>query len=322
MILLPLLAWVKPVMAIVSGPDSSANITNIHVNRNILTTSDWLIYAEYNIPYASLPAIRADQCFIFRLMSPSGNTEIASILPYSYPEFNNGYNKGNIFFYLADTSGLIWGSAYIIRILENPAQFIAPIYWDQPIPSDNYSNLTSQSANKNEIAANIRIMASTLATTYSHTLTDIANIGVVLTSPYGETYYRGVCNGIQYMAPSLFLVQSTLLDMTSTNWTNAQAEAWENQNQSNWVGAAENATAGQFRLTHLSVPTFVFTCLIAIAIAVLSSLKFKRIEPGLVAISVWLICALLVGWIPGAIVASIYQLMGIYTGYVWFFERA
>ncbi len=321
LVILPLAIFI-PTAQSMPAPDSAPTITNIHVNRNLVATGDWLIYAAYDIPYASTTNFTsADNAFIFRLMDSTGTTELGAIAPYSYSEFNLGYNEGNVFFY-STGAGLVWGSAYIIRISENPAQFASPTYWDFPIPSTAYTASTTQTDNQAEVAANILAMAKSLQSIYGHAMTEATSGGQVLSSPYGETYYRGACYGIQAMAPTLFFVQLVQLDLTSTNWTTTQADTWAGPFAGTWYEAGGNATATQFGITRLSVGALFIVFPIAIGIFVLSSLKFKRIEPALVADSILLILALLMGWIPGAVFASIYQLMAIYTGYVWFFVRS
>ncbi len=323
LIFLPLIVFVTPAKAILQ-PTTSPTLSNFHINRNLVTTGDWLIYATYNIPYtpaASVPNVTADETFIFSLMNASGTTELGAVAPYSYSEFNNGYNEGNVFFY-SDGTGLTWGTQYLIRLSENPAQFASPTHWDFPIPATAYTSSTSQSANQAEVAANVLSMAKTLEKAFGHTMTEPSAGGTVLYNPYGEKYYRGACPGIQAMAPVLFFVQVIQLDLSSTNWTVTQAQAWEGTFNGTWAGTGQNATAAHLGLTPTTVGGMFIVFPLAVGIMIISSVKFKRIEPGLVVDSVLLILSLLMGWIPAAIFASIYQLMGIYTGYVWFYARA
>jgi len=44
----------------------------------------------YDIPYATLPALTADQTFIIRLLDTDSVTEWGSVVPYPYSGFKNG----------------------------------------------------------------------------------------------------------------------------------------------------------------------------------------------------------------------------------------
>ncbi len=321
LIILPLFVLVKPTQSM-DAPTSAPTITSIHVNRNLVTTGDWLVYADYDIPYTVTANMTpADSSFIFRLIATDGTTELGAIAPYAYSSFNLGYNEGNVFFYFTG-AGLVWGTEYIIRISENPAFFASPTYWDFPVPTTAYTSSTSQLNNQAEVAANVLVEAKRLQSTYGLPTTEPSPSGLVLSSPYGETYFRGACYGLQAMAPTLFFVQLIQLDTTSTNWTTTQADIWESQFSTTWVAAGGNATASQFGLTPTTVAGMFIVFPVTVGIMILSSFKFKRIEPGLVSNSVLLILAFLMGWIPAAVFASLYQLMGIYTGYVWFYARS
>ncbi len=321
LIILPLFVLVKPTQSM-DAPTSAPTVTNIHVNRSLVTSGDWLVYADYDIPYTVTANMTpADSSFIFRLIATDGTTELGAIAPYASSSFNLGYNEGNVFFYFTGAE-LVWGTAYIIRISENPAFFASPTYWDFPIPSTAYTSSTSQLDNQAEVAANVLLAAKRLQPAYGLATTEPSSGGLVLSSPYGETYFRGACYGIQAMAPTLFFVQLVQLDTTSTNWTTTQADAWGSQFAGTWYASGENATATQFGLMPTTVAGMFIVFPLCIGLMVLSSMKFKRIEPGLVSGSVLLIMSFLMGWIPAAVFASIYQLMGIYTGYVWFYARS
>lgn len=314
------LIYALPTFAVISQPTSPATVSNFHVNRNLVQPGDMLIYANYNIPYTSVPNVTADQSFMFRLMDTTDTTELAAIAPYAYSEFDNGYNEGVFAFYFSNSTAPTWGLQYYIRVSENPSQFSEPLSWDYLIPTTAYSTLTSQLDNQAELASNIVTMASTLQSAFGHAIVEPTSGGMVLSSPYGESYFRGAIYGLQVMAPTLFLVQLVQLDTTSTNWTTVQFDTYEHQWDATWVGPAENATATQFGLTPsavMSIPIW----LLCIGTCVISSLKYHRIEPALVASSVFLIMGVRMGWLPIALFAVVLQTMGIYTSYVWFYAR-
>ncbi len=314
------LVFALPVKAVISQPTETPTISTFKANHNLVELGDMLIYAGYDIPYDSVPNVTAEQSFMFRLMDSTLTTELASIAPFAYSEFSNGYNKGVISFYFEASTAPTWGVQYYIRISENPSQFSAPVSWDYLIPTTAYSSLTSQTDNQIELASNIKEMAHTLQSEFGHTILEPSSGGNVLSSPYGETYFRGAIYGIQVMAPTLFLVQLVQLDTTSTNWTTAQFDTYEHRFDATWVGPAENATASQFGVTPsaiMSVPVL----LLCIGACIVSSMKYHRIEPGLVGCAVFLIMGVLMGWLPIPAFAALNQFMGIYTSYVWFYAR-
>ncbi len=320
-LLMPLFVLSSPVEALVSQPSPAPTISNIHINRNLITSVDWLVYATYDLPYTSVPTIAADQAYIFHLIDTDGTTELASITPFAYSAFDNGYNLGGVFFYITNASSFVWGTSYFIRISQNPAQFTSPRFWDTMIQSSDYSSLgTSRTDNQAELASNVLAMGEALEMEYALSINEASSGEIVLSFPYGETYFRGACYGIQAMAPSLYMVQVMTTDLTSTNFTLAQANIDQTQLDATWVGGSQNATATQFG--NNMVPGIIFVFLPCLGAIIASTLRFKKIEPGLVASSVLLIMGQSMGWLPTALFASIFQAMGIYTGYVWFFARA
>lgn len=301
----------------IPAPSGTPSVSGLYVNRNLIVSGDWLIYGTYDIPYTSPPTVLADQAFTFQLLDSTRTTIYGSVTPYSY--FSNGYGTGNFFMYFA-TGPETWSGGYI-RIAENPAHFGSPVNFDTAISVSNTA-VTEQAANRAQLASNVLAMAGILQGLYSTSMVSSSLLKTVLVSPAGETYYRGACYGIQAMAPTIFLTETLSLDLTSTNWTTAQADIYSSRFSSTFVGAADNATATQFGLQPSMIPAFVFMFPICVGLVIVSSLCYKRQEPGLVAASVWALCSFLMGWIPAPVFGSIWQLMGMYTGYLWFLARA
>ncbi len=309
-----------PVLAVINQPSGNCTISNFHANRNLVQTNDLLIYASYDIPYTSIPSVTADQSFLFRLMDPTDTIEIAAIAPFAFYEFDSGYNEGTVAFYFDNVTAPTWGLSYYIRISENPSQFASPLSWDFLIPTTAYSSLTSQTSNQLDLASKVISISSTLQSAFGHTMTQASSGGMVLSADYGEPYWRGAIYGIQAMAPTLFLIQLAQLDLTSTNWTTAQFDTYQHQFDPTWVGPAENATASQFGLTPPGFMSIV-VLLPCLAVCIASSLKYHRIEPGLVASSVFLLMGVLMGWFPISLFAGLNQIEGLYVSFVWFYAR-
>ncbi len=307
----------------IAHPDSTPSISDIHANRNLVETGDLLIYGQYDIPYAGWASlgVNADRSFIIRLLDPTGVTELGAITPYVY--FHNGYDEGIFSFYFPAATAPAWGLAYIIRISENPAHFLSPVSTDtvMPISSSTYTILTSQADNRADLTSNLITLGHNLESIYSVTLFTTSGSRTVLSSPYGTGYIRGAVYGIQAMAPSLFVVQVAALDLTSTNWTTTQFDVYEHRFDGTWVGTAQNATASQLGTTPQMAMSMIFVVPFMIGAVVFTAMKWKRIEPGLITCAVILIMAVLMGWLPKAIFASLNQFMAIYLAYVLFYAR-
>jgi hypothetical protein len=251
------------------------------------------------------------------LLQPDG-TLIASNIPFAY--FNYGYNHIGFSLYVTDNS--TWGTACIIRIYENPALFASPTYYDTTLAAGDYSAETTQAANQAELAAHVIEIAQYLQPYYpTDTLLQSISGGYVLASPAGEAYFTGVIPLLQYMAPSLFLLQSYSADVSSENWTTAQFDIYAQRWNGNWVGASLNATSTQFNITPMMITSMVIILPLCVGAVVLSSRKYQRAEPGYIFCSIVLILGAVMGWIPAAVFAAINQLEGIYIGYVLFYAR-
>ncbi len=303
-------------------PDSTPEISNIHVNHNLLATEDTFFYFQYRLPYASTTGLRlASQAFTFALVSDNG-TVVGTITPYPY--YNNGYNYGNSSFYLSANASITWGGQYRIRVLEQASAFSSPASFpDTSIPAIAYSSFNGTSDNQREIAANVIGMARFLQNNYGgNPLLEQSGGGTILSTPEGEDYYRGAMYGLQALAPTLFLVQIITLDTAATGWTTAQFDTYETQFNGTWVGQSTNATAVQFGLTQDEIMGFGFVGILILGCIIVSAVKFKQTEPGLMAAMVLLIWGARMGWIPTAIFASINQILGIYVAYLWQGARA
>ena len=309
---------VATVVLAISSPDSTPILSNIHANRNLAETGDVLIYGEIDIPYATPPSVSATEAFTLCLMD--GTDEIGCTPLFTY--MDNGYNEGVFGFYFTAADNLTWGQAYIIRILENPAHFATPTHTDYEIDEAVYTAATTQDDNQQQLAINILSAASRLEVVHtSYDFIDTTGGGTVLASPDGETYFREAIYGLQLMAPTLFDVQQLIIDTSGMTWTTDQFDEYEVRFDPTWVGATENATATQFGITPGMVGGMLFVFPLCIGAIILSSIKYRRIEPGLVVAFLFLIMGAVMGWMPQALFATLYQTSGIYLAYVIFYSR-
>lgn len=307
-----------PALAI-APPDSDPSITEFYANVNLRETGDVLIYGEYQIPYASPPGISASEAFIFRLIDTDGETELGVVLPFS--RFDNGYNEGDFGFYFPASENLTTNQAYIIRISQNPACFPSPESFDYPIPLSAWTSSTSQEDNRVEVAVNIITLALKLEQDHDVDLLESGAGGTVLSSPVGETYYRGAIYGLQTMAPILFLVQSYDFRTDDRTWTTEEFDDYLTRFEGTWIGTSTENTSATFGLETTTLMSVLFGLPIILGAVVISAIKFKRIEPAYLVSAVVLIVLVLMGWMSSALFALIFQLMAIYIGYLWFFAR-
>ncbi len=328
-ILLYLFSFTLPALAVTpSNPSSTPTIdpTKITIHRNLISSGDMLITALYNIPYTTLPTSvdpnwTADKTFIFRLIHTDNVTELGNITPYPYSIFAGGYREGVLSFYFSPTAAPAWGGAYTLRISENPALFTTPLFWDTVIPTTSYTPLTDRIDNQRDLADGIISLARSLATTYSVTLISTSGGVSVLNVPNGETYFRAVIYGLDALAPTVVFKQEILLDYSPTAYLTTQFDTYATTFNGTWVGTAQTATATQFGLAGQLV-TSLPILLICFGFILLSSLLVRKMEPGWVISCLILIMGSLLGWVPLALFAIIYQTMAIYLAWIWYGSRS
>lgn len=314
----------SPVEAKKEQPDNPPTISEVKANRNLITSGDICIYGEYALPYETLPDVPAEDCFIFRLMNTDNSTEIGAITPYTY--FDYGYNLGIFSFYFEDSAsaGIVWDTNYTIRVSQNPGQFDSPTYWDFLMPSNAYTSEVTQADNQENMAIRIIDMARDMGDEYTTTdFLEQSALGTILSVPEGATYFRGAIPGLQAMAPTLFLIQSIEVDWdASDNWTTTQADNYTARFTGTWVGNSENATAVQFGITGPTLTGVVIILPACIGAIMLAYKRYRRNEPGLIAAVLIIVLGFVMGWLPAAIMALIFQLLGVYIAFLLNYSRA
>lgn len=303
------------------APDSTPSISNIKANINLISSGDVLIYGEYDIPYVTPPDDGADETYSFRLIDTDGTTQLGAVVP--FVQFDNGYNKGAFGFYFNPGDNLTTNKAYIIRITQNPAFFDDPQSYDYVIPGSAWTSKTTQEDNQIELAINIIAIAKALEQEYTdYDLLESSPGGTVLSSPTGENYFRGIIYGIQAMAPSLFLVQVYSFETGDRAWTTDQFDEYDARFEGTWIGTTTDNTSAQFGLDTSTLMLVIFGMPIIIGAVVVSAIKFKKVDPAYLVISVILILLQLMGWIDKALFATLFQLQALYIGYLWFYARS
>ena len=99
---------------------NSVSINNIYVFRDVGETGDWLIYCRYNVDYTTIPDEPASETFEIAMYDTLGTTLIATRNLRYYQE-----NITSLRFTAAQAvaAGLVWGSAYIIKVRGSPDIF-------------------------------------------------------------------------------------------------------------------------------------------------------------------------------------------------------
>jgi hypothetical protein len=101
----------------IADPDS-LTISSLKVFQNIYKTGDMLFVCLYDIAYASEPTEDCDDAFVFNLYNTAGTTLIAQRNVEYYQ-----YNITSLYFDATAAAALTWESAYVLKIVGNPALF-------------------------------------------------------------------------------------------------------------------------------------------------------------------------------------------------------
>jgi len=302
-------------------PTSTPTISDVKANVNLIDSGDVLIYGLYNIPYGveDLPPDDASKTYLIRLMGTDGTTQIGVVRP--FPRFDSGYNKGVYGFYFSAADNLTTDQPYIIRISQNPAFFDSPLAYDTEMPLSAWTSANTQALNQLELTLNILSLAEDMEAAHDATLLESSVGGTVLSDPTGETYFRGAIYGIQAMAPSLFLVQSLTWDTDDRDWETTEFDDYGTRFSGYFIGTAADNTSATFGLETPMFMGLIFALPVIVGAVVVSSIKFKKAEPGFLVSSLVLILVALMGWIDIALFALVFQMMAMYIGYLWFYSR-
>ena len=302
-------------------PPDDIDIIAKYANRNLLETGDLLIYAHYNLVYASTPSEPVNETFIFRLMSVDGTSELGRTLAYPYADL--GYGQGVVAWYFPAATAPTWGQPYIIRVSPNPQAFDDPPAAEQFVMSSgDYSGFTSTADNRAELASRIITIASDLETAWNATLLSAQDVSTTLSS-VGEAYFRGAIPGLQNMAPSLFYVQVFDPDTSGLNRTYnlTQGETYTERFNNTLIG---NATAPVSSLFHWNNQFMTSAIIVGLCVAAVgvSWAKFNVHEPGMLASLIITMAGFWWGWLAPAAFATLALVFGVYLAWLLFWRKA
>ena len=255
-----------PVYAFMIAPSSTPTIEQTDAYRNVLETGDLLIIIHENTPYTETPEPNYSDAFVWRLYDVDGTSELAQSTGNNYHNRGYGHNVISWYFSAADLSTLgidsypvYWELAYTIKLSGTSSNST----FDTPIPfynlggmdtsSATYSALTDTDEVKAEITTRILELAAVidnrwgLAAEYS--LLDETLTKTVL-SLYGQAFFRRAIYGIQAMAPELFDISITNIDVEDRTWTTDYEVALEAQHAGSYLEDATSAGEALFDVSY------------------------------------------------------------------------
>ena len=240
-----------PVYADTADPDSTPTIESFNVYRSDLEPGDWLLIIYANIPYSVLPSTPITQTFIWRMIDTDGFTELGDTVGYAYNDDGYGYNVYSMYWSAAEVTakGMVWNTAYTVRLSGNPAVFDTPPTYNYTIAIGDYSTLTVTTDVQAELGARILAIAANLDTRWGvpaiPSLLTEAEAGTVL-SLNGEAFFRGAIFGIQALAPTIFSVIIRNLNVVDRTWTDNYTVNLTTQWAGTWIETSIEAGKALF----------------------------------------------------------------------------
>jgi hypothetical protein len=256
-----------PASALAAYPDSVPTVERVKIFRNLLTTGDFYIIFEANIPYAVPPATTEPNTYIWRLIAVDGVTVLGSTTGFAYHD--SGYNYNVYSMYFSTATAPAWGAIYKLRLSGNPTQFTTPLSYNYDLNASDYTTLVTTAENKAALANEVIYLAGELNTRWNMTLpadrlTTELEDRTVLSLSVGELVFRGITNGIQAMAPAAFAYSIVSVNSTDRTWNVTLNGALEGQWAGTWVETARNSSIDFFDLGYDLLGLFILLILCVI----------------------------------------------------------
>lgn len=281
-IILSIIAWsMSPAIPFLAlDPPEVMQIFSAQVVRNTIHDGDMAILFHWYIEDNDYEQPASDTIF-FRLYDTDNATLLSSAVPVVY--FGYGYDNGLSCFYFTAAENLTWGENYIINITGSPAFFDPlPSPYNFIIPTDSYFGSTDQEANQEATADYIFSVAQLLEIAYpTYSLYGSTDMGIVLTDT-GEAYFRSAVPGLQSMAPSLFLTQYYIPEVTPMDFDDAQAQTYAERLQGSDIMDGFNAAGDEIGISGSALVggVFIIACIVII---IFTTRKGWGSEPGILA---------------------------------------
>ena len=233
-----------------SLPDSDPT-ADFYVYRNLLETGDWLLLIAYNIPYVTTPTEPVNETFMFRMLDTDNVTELGTVTLYVWNDNGYGYGVASMYWDAGNVTanGMIWNTAYTVRLSGNPVNFATPPEYNMQVTSADYSAQTVTATVQSELASRIVALAADLDTRWGlgavYSLLSETETGTVL-SVYGEAYFRGAIYGLQGLCPQVFQFVISDINLSPRSWAKNYVTTLVNQYVGTWVDTAKKAGAALF----------------------------------------------------------------------------
>lgn len=308
-----------PVHADTANPDSAPTLELKKVYRNLLATGDYLYIWEANIPYATPPSTLVSETFTWNLVALDGTTVLGSTVGFAYHTSGFGFNCFSLYFSASEatTLGLVWGTAYILRLNGNPSVFLTPPVYNFAFSASDYTSLTDSAENKSALASEILQIASDLnvkwALASDYFLTDESETGTVL-SLYGQTVFRGCVYGCQSLAPTAFPTVIEDINATDRSWNATFSGQLENQWSGSWVETARNASITLFSTANYDLGGIMILLVACVALVIGNMALTNDVWMGLIDVAFLLTACTRLGVIGLGILGLIASLCVIYIG--------
>lgn len=252
------------VFAATALPDSTPTVITKKCYRNILETADFLIVWECNIPYAVTPSDPVTDTFIWELIDSDGTTVLGSTVGWPYQD--DGYNYQCVSMYFDAAAAIAWDPTpgYTLRLKGNPIAFTTPPEYNYTVDSGDYSASVLTSDVQAELALDVILIAQDLDIQWGLATSLIFDdeTGQTL-SAFGQAYFRGAIYGIQALAPALFPLAVTTIDLADRTWADTYVATLESQYTGTWVATAKAAGAALFGTTDDLLSIIILLVLVA-----------------------------------------------------------
>lgn len=229
--LLPLLFVVTPAYAI-SDPDSIAfgcgSDTNMYqVFQNVYEDGDMLFVAETDIHYNIPPTdYSAQEAFLFEVVDTDGTTVIQSTPILEYEAYLT-----SIYFSDAQVTsfGLVWESAYAVRLTGNPAIFGTPVEGTNKVTATLVDSDYITDTSSGVSVTGLRIFCLSIAedlqdhdSPANDYYTTVQGVDYLTTT--GGNIFIAAIPGLGSFCPSLFQTTTSIIEIESEEPTGAYAE--------------------------------------------------------------------------------------------------
>jgi len=292
-------------------------VLSIQVFRHLIETDDFLLVAHTNITHDVDPGVPVDDYYHFRLMSADELTQLGAIEPYPYHA--DGYDEGILAFYFSAADAPVWSGAYILRLEGNPEYHAVPPLVRYVLAASNYYSGTTQAANRTALGNYVIDVALSLQNNWATEMVVSSDLGQILSST-GEAYIRGSIEGISYMAPQIFALQSSTPTVTPRTWGTGVADAYETRWAGTWVDDSLNSISDLFGGINPMYVTTGVLLFLAVALFGISFWLFQSSLPGFMSGGLVLIMGFVMGFVPAGVMGVVVLLCALYLGYILIFR--